>query len=485
MPIPATQPTVASPVPGHGGEPRGAAATLIAASIAGFLGSLMGSAVNVALPAVGQSLGADAITLNWVVTAFLLVSASLLLPVGGLADRIGCRRLFSLGLGIFIAAGAASAFAPNPAVLIALRAVQGVGGALQFSTSVALVVTNTPPTRRGAAIGISVASVYVGLAVGPFLGGLLTESLGWPSVFLLTALGALPALVLTLTVVPKDARSAGHRPFDLRGSVVYSLSLATLLYGCTRLTHPEGVGCFVLGALGLVGFVALEQRIPAPLLDLHRLLHNRVFVFSNLAAMIHYAATFAIGFFLSLYLQSVRGLGPRTAGLVLVPQPLCMALLSPLAGRLSDRIEARWLASAGMVLTALGLGILLRLDAETPLEVVIGSLMLLGVGFALFSSPNTNAVVSSVARSELGLANATLATMRNVGMALSMAFALLLISEHVGPVKLGPETAEGLVAALRTAFTAFGLAAVVGALASLARGAPVAPAPAPHTPRIE
>src|SRR5512145_781143 len=200
MAAPTPRTTEASPAADRGGESRGQTATLVAASIAGFFGSLIGSAINVALPAIGRSLGADAVTLNWVVTVFLLVSASLLLPLGALADRIGCRRMFSLGLGISIAVGAACACAPNAGVLIALRALHGVGGALQFSTSVALVVAVTPHDRRGAALGISIASVYVGLAVGPFLGGVLTEFLGWQGVFLVLALGALPALVLTLTV---------------------------------------------------------------------------------------------------------------------------------------------------------------------------------------------------------------------------------------------------------------------------------------------
>lgn len=457
--------------------PREATAALLASSLAGFLGALMGSSVNVALPAIGDALRADAVTLNWIVTAFLLVSASLLLPLGGLADRLGRRRLFATGLALSIATGIASALSPNAATLIALRALQGVGGALQFSTSLAIVVAVTPPARRGAALGLAVAAVYVGLSVGPFAGGLLTEGLGWRGVFLVPALGTLPALALVIWGLSPDAQAPQGQRFDLLGSVVYTAALAALLLGCSTLTSSGGVLLGALGLLGLGAFLAIERRLAHPLLDLGRFLANRVFVLSNLAAMIHYAATSAIGYFLSLYLQSVRGLSPLAAGMVLVAQPACMAVLSPLAGRLSDRFEPRWLASSGMGLSALGLGVLVRIGVATPLAVVIGALVLLGVGFALFSSPNTNAVVSAVPSSELGLANATLSTMRNVGQALSMTFALLLVSVHVGHVQLGPGTTAGLVAAMRAAFGAFMVATLLGALASLARGPRRAAAP--------
>lgn len=467
------------PRPGASSGDRGALATLVAASVAGFLGSLAGSSVNVALPAIGASLGADAVTLSWVVTAFLLASASLLLPLGSLADLVGRQRLFAIGLAITTAAGSASGLAPNVPVLIAMRALNGVGGALQFSTSIALVVALTPPARRGAAIGVAIASVYVGLSVGPFAGGLLTETLGWRSVFLVPAFGTLLALVLVLVGVPNDARASNGRQFDLKGALVYAVGLSLLLFACSRLTTVAGLGIGALGLVALLGFFVLERRVAQPLVDLRRVLKNRVFVLSNLAAMIHYAATSAVGYFLSLYLQSVRRLSPREAGLVLMAQPVFMAVLSPLAGRLSDRVQARWLASGGMLLSTAGLVLLTQVEATTSLAVVLAALANLGVGFALFSSPNTNAVLSAVPHTELGVANAVLATMRNVGQALSMALALLLVTIHVGSQSLGPRTAPGLVAAMRTAFGVFAVAAVLGALASLARGAKSGAEPSP------
>lgn len=448
---------------------RAALATLVACSMAGLLGSLMGSAVNVALPAIGASLDADAVTLSWIVTSFLLVSAALLLPLGSLADRIGRRRLFALGLAITTGSGIASALAPSASILIGLRALTGAGGALQFATSIALVVALTPPARRGAAIGVAIASVYVGLAIGPFVGGILTETLGWRSVFLIPAVGNVPALVLVLAFIPDDAQARAGR-FDIVGAVIYSVGLGLLLFACSRLTTPLGMALGILGLAVLVGFVLLERRLASPLIDLRGVLANRVFVLSNLAAMIHYAATFAVGYFLSLYLQSVRGLSPRAAGLVLVAQPVFMALLSPLAGRISDRVEPRWLASGGMLLSTIGLTVLVPLGTTTPIGIVLAALVTLGTGFALFSSPNTSAVLSAVSRSELGIANATLATMRTVGQALSMALALLLVSVHVGERPLGPDTGAGLLVAMRTAFGVFAGAAILGALASLARG---------------
>jgi MFS family permease len=246
------------------------------------------------------------------------------------------------------------------------------------------------------------------------------------------------------------------------------------MYGLGRLPSAAGASLVGFGVATLAGFVAWERRAAHPLLDMALFAGNRVFAFSNLAALINYAATFAVGFLLSLYLQSVRGLGAQAAGGLLAAQPLVMAALSPFAGRLSDRVDPRVVASSGMGLIAIGLGLLALVGPATPVAFLVACLVLLGAGFGLFSSPNTNAVMGSVEKRSYGVASATLATMRLVGQMLSMGMASLVLALFVGREAVGLEQAARFVAGMRAAFVLFALLCVAGVFASLARGRSVA-----------
>jgi MFS family permease len=271
--------------------------------------------------------------------------------------------------------------------------------------------------------------------------------------------------------------SPGDR-LDARGAVLYGLGLSVLMYGLGRLPALSGAGLVALGLVLLAAFVSLERRTAHPLLDMTLFAHNRVFAFSNLAALINYAATFAVGFLLSLYLQSVRGLGAQATGALLAAQPLVQAGLSPFAGRLSDRVDPRLVASSGMGLIAVGLALLAFVGSATPFGYLVACLVLLGAGFGLFSSPNTNAVMASVERRSFGVASATLATMRLVGQMLSMGVAGLVLALFVGREAAGPGRAAGFVTGMHVAFALYALLCVAGVLASLARGkAPASSAP--------
>lgn len=443
---------------------------LLVATMSAFLTPFMGSSANIALPAIARDLSIDALGLSWVATSFLLAAAVCLVPFGRLADIHGRRRVFTSGLAVYTAGSLLSAVAPSASVLIGARIVQGTGGAMMFGTNVAILSSVFPPWRRGAALGVNVAAVYLGLSLGPVLGGLLTEQLGWRSLFHLNAaLGALTAVVTTSKLRGEWADARGER-FDVAGSLAYMAALAALMYGLSRLPGPAGSAWIAGGVASLAAFVGLELRVPSPVLDVRLFLTNRVFALSNLAALINYSATFAVGFLLSLYLQYVRGLGPQAAGLVLVCQPLVQAAISPFAGRLSDRVESRILASAGMALTAAGLALAALLRADTAIAYVVGCLAVLGTGFGLFSSPNTNAVMSVVEPRRYGLAGATLATMRLTGQMLSMGAAMVVLAVFVGRVPLGPEHRDALIAAARAAFAGFAVLCVGGTAASLARG---------------
>jgi EmrB/QacA subfamily drug resistance transporter len=443
---------------------------LVVATLAAFLTPFMGSAVNVALPAIGREMGKGAVDLSWVATAYLLSAAVFLVPFGRLADIHGRKRIFVLGLLVYTATSALCALAPSFPLLIVGRAAQGLGGGMIFGTGVALLTSIIPPGRRGFALGINVAAVYLGLSLGPPLGGLLTQQLGWRSVFLASVvLGGLAAASAAWGLVGEWRESPRDR-LDAPGAILYGLGLGALVYGLARLPSAAGVGLVALALAALSAFVAWERRTAHPLLDVALFARNRVFAFSNLAALINYAATFAVGFLLSLYFQSVRGLGAQAAGGLLAVQPLVQTAVSPFAGRLSDRVDPRVVASWGMGLIAIGLLLLAFLGPATPAAFVPACLVLLGAGFGLFSSPNTNAVMGSVERRSYGVASATLATMRLVGQMLSMGLASLVLAVFVGREAVGPERAAGFLAGMRTAFLLYAVLCVAGVFASLARG---------------
>jgi EmrB/QacA subfamily drug resistance transporter len=445
-------------------------AVLVVATLTAFLTPFMASSINIALPAIERDFRADAVLLAWVATSFLLPAAVLLLPFGRLADIHGRKKIFGWGIAGYTAASFLCGLSPSILSLIAFRVLQGAAGAMIFATGVAMLTSVFPVGERGKVLGLNVAAVYLGLSLGPPLGGLLTQSLGWRSVFLANVpLGAI-ILALVLWSLKADWAEARGERFDLAGTLLYSLSLTLIMYGVPLLTSRTGSWLVVLGLLGLAVFFRWEQRVEHPVLDVNLLRGNTVFTFSNLAALINYCATFAVTFLLSLYLQFTKGLGPRDAGLILVAQPLVMAAFSPVAGRLSDRIEPRTVASLGMAFTVLGLALLALLGEGTSLGFIVATLVILGFGFALFSSPNTNAVMSSVDRRFYGVASGTLGTMRLSGQMLSMGIATLIFALYLGRVRIAAANPASFLYSLKVAFAIFAILCFCGIFASLARG---------------
>ena len=442
---------------------------LFVATLTAFVTPFMASSVNIALPTIGREFQADAVLLSWVATGYILAAAVFLLPFGRLGDLYGRRRLFVRGILSYTAASALCGLAPTAGWLIALRALQGAGAAMIFGTGMAMLTSVFPPGERGKALGLNVAATYIGLAVGPSLGGVLTHHFGWRSLFLVNIpLGLTITILLARRIRGEWAEARGER-FDLLGTFLLSGSLCLLMVGFPQIGGSGG-WLALLGTVGLGIFVAWEWRVAYPLLDVRLFAENPVFAFSNLAALINYSATFAVTFLLSLYLQIPKALTPQGAGLILMVQPAMMALCSPFAGRLSDRVEPRTVASTGMAFTAAGLAILTSLTTETSLAFVVATLVILGVGFGLFSSPNTNAVMSSVDRRVYGVASATLGTMRLTGQMVSMGIASLIFALVVGRVPLNMAEPAAFLKSLRIAFAVCTALCCAGIFASLARG---------------
>lgn len=458
------------PVPSMPADAAARRAALAAALLASFLTPFMGSSVNIALPPIGREFSLDAVTLGWVATAYILAAAVLLLPFGRLADIAGRRKIFVAGLGAYAAASLGAALVQNGGQLIGLRLLQGISGAMLFGTGVAILTSVFPPAQRGSVLGWNAAAVYIGLSLGPTAGGLITEAFGWRFIFILNAVLAAAAFLVVSRNLKIDFREAAGESFDLKGAVIYGLALSAVIIGFSEMPDAAGIILVVLGGLGLVTFIVIETRIKHPLLQVDLFRHNPIFVFSNAAALINYSATFATGFLLSLYLQFAKGFSPAEAGLILVAQPVLMALISPFAGRLADRLEPRLIASGGMALSAAGLLMLSVIGRDTSLAYLMAALAVIGAGFGFFSSPNTAAVMGAVERKCYGVAASTLGTMRLVGQMLSLGLAMLLFALIIGRVPISTAVLPEFLTSLRSAFTLFAILSLAGVGASLARG---------------
>jgi EmrB/QacA subfamily drug resistance transporter len=443
---------------------------LIVVTTTSFLTPFMGSSINLAIPSIGQEFSSSALHLGWIVTSYLLASAALLLPLGRLADIVGRKKIYVSGIFAFAVFTFLCSWSHSINQLIVFRVFQGLSSAMIFATGMAILTAVYPPQKRGKALGITVAGTYLGLSLGPVLGGMLNHQLGWRSIFYFTFALSVYAAGLAALRLKDDHSGTNGEKFDIPGSILYTAGLVACLYGLS--SASENATARYIGLLGLiliVLFVWLEAKSEYPLIKIDLFVHNSAFAFSNLAAMINYSATFAVGFLISLYLQVSAGFTSQTAGLIMLSQPVLMTLLSPLAGTLSDRVEPRIVASWGMGLTTIGLFLFIFLGASTPVILIVTNLAFLGVGFALFSSPNNNAVMGSVEPFLYGIASSTLGTMRLVGQAISMAVVTLVMASIMGNADLHA-SAPLLLKASRVTFMICTATCLVGILASLARG---------------
>jgi len=443
---------------------------LFVATITSFTGPFVISSVNVALPTIQKEFNADAVQLSWIATALLLAVAVTLVPAGRIADIHGRKKIFTWGLFLYTLASLLAAFSNSIGMLIFFRVFQGVGSAMFLTTGMAIITSIFPPKKRGKAIGIYVSAVYIGLSMGPFVGGILTQNIGWRSLFIIVVpLGAL-SILITLKYLKGEWADAKGEPLDVVGSFLYGIAILAWVYGASLLPSKRALYLMVAGTLCMAVFVWQELRVRYPVVEVRLFSRNKLFTFSSLAAMIHYAATFAVTFLISLYLQYIKGLSPQAAGMIIVAQPVMMATFSPLAGKWSDRIEPRKIASLGMGLTALGLFLLAWIGTNTSLIYITSTLLILGFGFALFSSPNMNAIMSSVEKRHLGIASGTVATMRLIGQMGSMAIVMVIFAMVIGHVEIAPENYPQFLRCVNLSFSIFVVLCIVGIFFSLFRG---------------
>jgi EmrB/QacA subfamily drug resistance transporter len=440
---------------------------LLVATIASFATPFISAAINIALPAIGTEFHTDAILLSWIPTSFLLVAAMFAVPFGRIADIHGMKKIFTYGMIIFTISSLLCAVAPSAIILIIFRIFQGIGSAMIFVTALAIITSVFSPKERGKAIGINIAAVYVGLSMGPVLGGFLTHYLGWRSLFYLLVPFGLLVIALVYWKLKEEWAVCRGEKFDLTGSILYSLMLVLIMYGFSTLPSTLGILMVIAGVLGLIAFVYWELRVDSPVLDMKLFFKNTTFAFSNVAALLNYSATFAVTFLLSLYLQYIKGFNPQDAGFILVAQPIIMVIVTPIAGRLSDKYDPRIIATIGMAIVTIGIFGFVFLTNTTSLEYIIISLLILGLGFGLFSSPNTNSIMGSVERRFYGVASATVSTMRLIGQTLSMGIALLIFALFIGRVEIMPQQYPALLQSIQIAFAIFSILCFIGIFASI------------------
>jgi EmrB/QacA subfamily drug resistance transporter len=448
---------------------------LVLALLVGNLGAFMTSSLNVALPAINQEFQPDVITLNWVITAFVLSWAIFSLPSGRLADIFGLRRFSIYGAIIFFVSTVAAIFSNSIQLLIALRAIQGIGAAILGSTMMAIITITFPAQERGKALGIFISSVYAWLSIGPFLGGILTQYFDWRSLFIFSAPFGLAIAIIFIWVFKAEWIGAKGEKFDYVGSLFFAVALVALIYGFSEIKTAAGMVITAAGVAALVLFFYWENRASSPLLAVREFKSNRTFVFSNLASLITYCATAAIAYLLSLYLQIVKGYSPFYASLILIIQPVVQTVLAPITGKLSDKIQPRLVASGGMALIFIGLVSLVFLSENSSLIQVIITLFVIGFGFGLFVPPNTNAIMSSVTPKHYAVASSLTSTMRTIGQTLSMGITLIVTALIVGDIVLTQENHPGFMTVVQVSFGIFAFLCLLGIFASLARNKRPAP----------
>lgn len=469
-------------------------------SVGAFMGPLDASIVAIALPAIGPSLHLSFTEALWVQASYLLAISILLIPVGRLADMRGRLRFYMVGVVIFGLASLGAALSPSGSWLIAARSVQGIGGALLGATSAAIVTSVFPPQERGRALGINVMAVYIGLAAGPPLGGLLVTHWGWHWIFLVNVPIAIATLVTgwdLLGAETRDRAAVGARgalrDLDVVGALLLGLTLAALFVPLTfSLFWGWGsaatIGLLAASAIFLVAFIMVEDRVAHPILDLDLVRKNRLFAAANLAALLNYMAMYGIAVFTALFLEIAQGRTAQQAGFILLAEPIIMAALSPVFGRLSDRLGSRLLATSGMVLVAGGMAQLALLPIAASLQRIVVALATVGLGMAAFSAPNTSAVMGSVHRSQLSLASGFLGTARVVGQGVSVTLLGALAASHLGPNggrvifshgAVSRATGLAFAQGYRQAMFLGAALALVGACVSLVRGAKTTPSAVP------
>jgi EmrB/QacA subfamily drug resistance transporter len=436
--------------------------TLGAVSFGLFMIMLDNTVVNVALPSIQRDLHMQLSELEWIVSGYALTFAALMLIGGKLADAYGRRLIFVLGIAVFTAASLACGLASSGDMLIAARVAQGVGAAMMNPATLSIIAVTFPPRQRGTAIGLWAGVSALALALGPLVGGLLTEHAGWNWIFFINVpVGALAITASFLFI--EESRDETHERLDIPGLLSSGIGLFALTYGLIEANNygwgsPRIVGAFVLAAISLLVFVLLERHRPAPMLDL-TLFRNRTYVGANLAMLLVALAMFGVFFFVSLYMQNVLGYSAVEAGAAFLPMTVLIIVIAPLSGRLSDRWGSRWLIAGGMVLLAAQLTYFSQLPSDATFWRLLPALVIGGFGMAMTMTPSSAAAMRAVPVEKAGVGSAVLNACRQVGGSTGIALMGAIMASQLAT----PPTTESFMRGFERALLVAAVIALVGA----------------------
>lgn len=408
---------------------------LLICTILSFFSVFAVNAVMVVIPSIASEFHMSNIVQNWVTIIFLLVVAVISVPAGQISGKYGLKKVTIFSIILFIIISIVNVLVTSAEEFLVCRLLLGISLALLNVTSMAMVVSAFKPEERGKALGINITGVYIGLSLSPVLGGILNYQLGWRSVILFGVPFLFVILGLLLTKIDEEWITFENIPIDIKGAVSYGIGIVLFMYGFTILNKPLGVILTILGIIVLIVFGLIELKQDNPVFDV-RFFKNRKFLSSNFASLCAYLATFAVTTILNYHLQYIKGFDSQSSGIILLVAPLCQVVLAPIAGRLSDKYVPQILAAIGMGLGTISLLLFSFLNTETPLEFLIISMIIYGVGFGLFSPPNTNVIMSSVPPKNTSVASAAVATMRTVGQAMSMGILTLVFAFVMGNVPI-------------------------------------------------
>lgn len=408
---------------------------LVICTVLSFFTVFAVNAVTIVIPSIASEYHMSNIIQNWVTIIFLLVVAVLSVPAGQISGKYGLKKVTIVSVILFIIISIANVLVTSQEQFLACRLILGISLAFINVTSMAMIVSAFPPEERGTALGINITGVYIGLSLSPVLGGILNYNLGWRSVVLFGVPFLFVILVLLLTRISDEWITFKGIPIDIKGSLSYGVGMALFMYGFTILNTQQGIILTVLGIAILVVFGIIELRQNHPVFDI-RFFKNHKFLSANFASLCAYLATYAVTTILNYHLQYIKGLDSQTAGIILLAAPLCQVVLAPIAGRLSDKFVPQILAAMGMALGTISLFLFSSLNAQTPMLYLIISMIVYGIGFGLFSPPNTNVIMGSVPPKDTSIASASVATMRTVGQAMSMGILTLVFAFVMGDVPI-------------------------------------------------
>ncbi len=426
--------------------------TLGAVAVGLFMIMLDNTVVNVAVPSIQRELGVGLSELQWIVTGYALSFAALMMTGGKLADLFGRRRIFVIGIVIFTISSLFCGLAQSGESLIAWRIVQGVGAALMNPATLAIISATFPPRQRGMAIGIWAGVAALALAIGPLVGGLLTEHLSWSWVFLVNVPVGVVGVVASYLLIDESRDMSDEQRLDPAGLLTSGLGLFALTYGLIEAntygwSSARIVGSFVAAVVLLGSFVILELRQRVPMLDL-TLFQNGTFAGANVVILMVGLAMFGVFFFVSLYMQNILGFSAVQAGAAFLPMTVLIILVAPIAGKLSDRIGSRWLMTGGMTLLGVQLLYYSTLGTTANFWDLLPALLIGGVGMSLTMTPSAAAIIGSVPVDKSGVGSAVMNTMRQIGGSIGVALIGAIIAAKVGDRRSPEAFVDGFSTAL-------------------------------------